>query len=67
MYKKYLVKCQIYDELLVEWVGTEFYFDTVDEVVNFIKNGVPEYYIKPLNIKIEAVLKLYKIDMSQYL
>ena len=39
MYKRFLLKCDIYNHYKGWWENTEFYFDTKEEMIDFIKNG----------------------------
>lgn len=62
MYKKFLVKCMIKNLYKGSWHNEDFYFDTREEVIDFINNGTK--FIKPENIRIEAIFKLKKIDIE---
>lgn len=45
MYKKFLLKCDVNNHYKGWWEDTEFYFDTKEEMICAIKNGINE--IKP--------------------
>ena len=62
MYKRFLLKCNVYDLYKDKWKDDEFYFDFKEEMINFIKNGTK--YIKPEDIKVEAAFELNKIDLD---
>lgn len=64
MYKRYLLKCSIRHECnwLEEYTDTQLYFDTKEEMVDFIKNGTK--YIKPKDIRIECAFELNKVDIE---
>lgn len=62
MYKKYLLKCIVLNNYAWYWEYKEFYFDTIEEVIGFIKNG--NQWIKPEDIKVEGVFKIEKINIE---
>lgn len=62
MYKKYLLKCSTMNHYKGWWEDREFYFETIEEMQNFIKNGTD--YTKPEDIKVEAAFELNKIDIK---
>lgn len=59
MYKEYLLKCQIFNLYNLEWKSEDFYFDSEEEMVNFIKNGNKDF--KPRDIRVEAMFKLERL------
>jgi hypothetical protein len=62
-YKRFLLKCAVvYEGQVMDYVPMEFYFDTEEEMTNFIKNGNDE--ISPENIKVESAYELNKIDIN---
>lgn len=61
-YKKYLLKCQIFNYYPWKWEDRELYFDTEEEMISFIKNGTE--YIQPKDIRVEAAFILNKIDIK---
>lgn len=64
MYKKYMLKCSIRNEVnwLEEYTDTELYFDTKEEMIDFIKNGTVN--INPKDIRIECAFELNKVDIE---
>ena len=62
MYKKYLLKCDIENLYTEGWDHREFYFDTIEEVKQFVKYGSEN--IKPQCIRVEAIFELNKIDLD---
>lgn len=62
MFKKYLLKCSIMNYHEMCWEDEELYFDTKDEMMDFIKNGT--VYVKPEDIRIASAFKLNKIDIE---
>lgn len=62
MYKNFLLKCDIYNHYKGWWENTEFYFDTKEELIDFIKNGTD--YTKPQDIRIQAAFELNRIDLD---
>ncbi|MGF0102048.1 hypothetical protein [Bariatricus sp. SGI.019] len=62
MYKNFLLKCDIYNHCKGWWENTEFYFDTKEELIDFIKNGTD--YTKPQDIRVQATFELNKIDLN---
>ena len=62
MYKRFLLKCDIYNHYKGWWENTEFYFDTKEEMIDFIKNGTD--YTKPQDIRVQSAFELNKIDES---
>lgn len=54
MYKNYILKCE---ELVVgEWHSGEYYFDTEEEMVKFVKGKCDSSF------KVESAFKLDKLD-----
>lgn len=62
MYKKYLLKCSIYNNWLEEYEESEFYFDTKEELIDFVKNGTAA--ISPEYILIECAFEINKINIE---
>ena len=62
MYKRFLLKCDIYNHYKGCMQDREFYFDTKEDMIHFIKNG--SEYTKPDDIRVEAVFELNKIDLD---
>lgn len=63
MYKRYLLKCRImYDSWLGDYMDMDFYFDTEEEMIDFIKNGNESF--NPEDIKVECAFELNKIDIE---
>ena len=62
MYKNFLVKCDVFNLYTFDWEKRNYFFDTEEEVKNFIKNGDGNF--KPDAIKIEAIFKMEKIDIK---
>lgn len=62
MYKKFLLKCDINNRSKGWWEDTEFFFDTKEEMVDFIKNGTN--YTKPEDIRVKAAFELNKVDLD---
>lgn len=44
------------------WENKALYFDTLDEIKKFVKNGTQ--YIKSVDIRVEGVFELNKIDFD---
>ena len=61
MYKKYLLRCQTINHYTGCWENREYYFDTKDEMMNYIKNGDEYGYTKPEDIKVEAAFELKRV------
>ena len=62
MYKRFLLKCSILNHYKRCWQDGEFYFDTKEDMIHFIKNG--SEYTKPDDIRVEAAFELNKIDLD---
>ena len=62
MYKKFLLKCDVNNHYTGWWEDTEFYFDTKEEMICAIKNGINE--IKPEDIRVKAAFELNKVDLD---
>lgn len=62
MYKRFLLKCDIYNHYKGWWENTEFYFDTKEEMIDFIKSGTD--YTKPQDIRIQAAFELNRINLD---
>lgn len=62
MYKKFLLKCSTLNHYKGCWQDREFYFDTKEDMMYFIKNG--SEYTKPEDIRVEAAFELNKIDLD---
>ena len=64
MYKKYLLKCSIRheDNWLEEYTDTQLYFDTKEEMIDFVKNGTE--CINPKDIRVECAFELNKVDIE---
>ena len=62
MYKKFLLKCDVNNHYKGWWEDTEFYFDTKEEMICAIKNGINE--IKPEDIRVKAAFELNKVDLD---
>lgn len=63
MYKRFLLKCDIYNHYKGWWEeNTELYFDTKEEMIDFIKNGTD--YIRPQDIRVQAAFELNKIGLN---
>lgn len=62
MYKKFLLKCDVFNLYTFKWESRDYYFDTEEEMVNFIKNGNEVW--KPDAIRVECAFKLEKIDIK---
>lgn len=54
MYKNYLLKC--YELITGIWHHREYYFDTKEEMVDFVKNESRSSF------KVETAFKLDKLD-----
>ena len=57
MHKKYLLKCDVENPCTEGWDHREFYFDTIEEVKQFVKYGNE-------NIRAAAVFELNEIDLD---
>ena len=62
MYKRFLLKCSTLNHYKGCRQDREFYFDTKEDMIHFIKNG--SKYTKPDDIRAEAVFELNKIDLD---
>ena len=62
MHKKFLLKCSVNNHYKGWWEDTEFYFDTKEEMIDFIKNGTG--YTKPEDIRVEAAFELNRINLD---
>ena len=62
MYKKFMLKCEIFNLYTFEWESETLFFDTEEEMINFIKNGDEVW--KPDAIRVECAFKLEKIDIK---
>ena len=63
MYKNFMLKCQIFNLYTFEWENQNRFFDTKEEMLDFIKNGDEVW--KPDAIRVECAFKLEKIDINQ--
>ena len=64
MWKKYLLRCEVVNSNGC-WKDREFYFDTKEEMMDFIQNGKAVDNIKPQGIRIAGVFELNKIDIEK--
>ena len=39
MYKNFMLKCQIFNLYTFKWENQTFFFETEEEMIDFIKNG----------------------------
>lgn len=62
MYKNFMLKCQIFNLYTFEWENQNRFFDTKEEMLDFIKNGDEVW--KPDAIRVECAFKLEKIDIK---
>ena len=62
MYKKYLLKCSTKNHFVDGWEDREYYFDTKEEMIDYIKNGSTCH--KPKEIRVEAAFELNKIEIE---
>lgn len=62
MYKKYLLRCSTKNHFRDGWENQEFYFDTKEEMINYIKNG--SKCTKSEEIRVEAAFELTKIEIK---
>ena len=62
MYKKFLLECSTLNHYKRCWQDREFYFDTKEDMIHFIKNE--SEYTKPDDIRVEAAFELNKIDLD---
>ena len=60
MYKRFMLSCMYLDIDKGIWCNEIFYFDTEEEMVDFVKNG--NFGIKPENIRVEAAFELNKLS-----
>lgn len=68
MYKKYML---IADWEIDEWIGEwekeyKFFFDTEEEMIDFVKNGDKVLGLKPSQIRVVAAFKLDKLDNNMF-
>ena len=66
-YKKYMLKCAIKSDECIGWVDGQFFFDTEEELIEFVKHGYKKVYgfdDTECHIKIESAFKLEKLDNS---
>lgn len=63
-YKKYMLKCMIKVDKIMDWHDEQFFFDTEEEMIKFVKEGYKELGIDGTesHIKIESAFKLEKLD-----
>jgi hypothetical protein len=57
-----MLKCQIFNLYTFEWENQNRFFDTKEEMLDFIKNGDEVW--KPDAIRVECAFKLEKIDIK---
>ena len=62
MYKNFMLKCQIFNLYTFEWENQNRFFDTEEEMLDFIKNGDEVW--KPDAIKVECAFKFEKINIK---
>lgn len=62
MYKNFLLKCDIFNLYTFRWESQNRFFDTKEEMIDFIKNG--DGCFKPDAIRVECAFKLEKIDIK---
>lgn len=62
MHKKFLLKCNVNNHHKGWWEDTEFYFDTKEEMIDFIKNGTD--YTNSEDIRVEAAFELNRINLN---
>ena len=65
-YKKYMLKCMIKVDKIMDWHDEQFFFDTEEEMIRFVKEGYKELGIEGTesHIKIESAFKLEKLDSN---
>ena len=65
-HKKYMLKCMIKIDKLMDWHDEQFFFDTEEEMIEFVKGGYKDLGVEEAesHIKIESAFKLEKLDNS---
>ena len=65
-YKKYMLKCMIKVDKIMDWHEEQFFFDTEEEMIKFVKEGYKELGMEGTesHIKIESAFKLEKLDSN---
>lgn len=65
-YKKYMLKCMIKVDKILDWHDEQFFFDTEEEMIKFVKEGYKELALEKseIHIKIESAFKLEKLDSN---
>lgn len=67
--KKYMLKCMIKVDKIMDWHDEQFFFDTEEEMIKFVKEGYKELGIEgsESHIRIESAFKLEKLDNSIFI
>ena len=62
MYKNFLLKYQVFNLYTYRWEDRTGFFDTEEEMIDFITNGDEVW--KPDAIRVECAFKLEKFDIQ---
>lgn len=65
MYKGYMLECSVYNEYKGIWQNDRYFFDTQEDMIDFVKNG--NKYHKPEHIRVGAAFKLSKLDSGIFI
>ena len=60
MYKDFMLHCSVYNVEIEIWEDQTYYFDSLEEMTKFIKEGNSR--IKPEHIRIGAAFKLERLN-----
>ena len=64
MYKQWMLEFSRYNWYQGIWGDDRLFFNTKEEMINFVKNG--NKYIKPEHIRVGAAFKLEQLDSSVF-